>query len=825
MKSIFRCLLVFTNVLIYNIIWGQVSGKITDIKGEALSYATIYIEGTTTGTISNVDGAYLLELPSEGSFTIIYQYVGYAKESIRLNYSGKTIVQNVVLKIDENILGELVINADREDPAYAIIRKAIAKRSYYNNLIKSFEADLYVKGTVKINRAPKEILGEKIGNMGGVLDSARQGIVYLSESKSKFYFMAPNKTKEVMISSITSGENNLFTANQFSIFSFNMYEEYISFSRAIVTPLADHALSHYKYTLDQTTIDQNGMTIHKIKLTPKSTHAPLLQGYIYINDDLWNISSIDLKLCGTALKGTLLDTINLKQVFVPVGQPDKWKLLSQVVNFKAALFGFKMGGTFSYIFSNYNLNADVKAVLNNNETFRVEQKALNKDTAFWNNERPIPLTKEEKRDYVKKDSLSKIWHSRTFLDSTDRVENKFGISDILIGYTWNNSFKKIKYVYPSPLSTIRFNAVEGFKLNLDSYWEWSDSTFRKLTIHPVFEYGFTDKKIKSRLLIEYKFDNLTLGSIALSGGRQYVQFDPRQPVNERNNTWSSLYSKLNEIRLYQRDFIQATYKQEVTNGLFVQFTTEYTDRQPLNVLSNYSFRKKEQPYAQNIPRTDLSENVYSRNKYWKSRMNLLLRPSQKYSSFPNIKIRDVSDWPNIELDYEVGIPLESSSKLFDKLMLRIRDRYVTAKLLGYYSYNIELGTSLGSTPSFFGDFFHPIGNELLAPIDPDLASFNLMPFYSYSTNSYYSLVNFRHHFNGYITDKIPLINKTSLKLVTGFSAMYSPLNGKYWEVFIGLESFKLGPVTLFGIDYTWAYNDLGYTNRGVTIRLSNILNN
>ena len=222
MNCIYSFVFITFNILIYSSMSGQVSGKITDSNGEALPYATIYIGGTSTGTISNVDGAYQLELPSKGSFNIIYQYVGYKKETIQLVYAGTAIIQNIVLKADDNLLGELVISADREDPAYAIIRKAIAKRSYYNNLVKSFQADLYVKGSVKINDAPKEILGEKIGNMGGVLDSSRQGIVYLSESKSKFYFMAPNKTKEVMVSSITSGENNLFTANQFSIFSFNL---------------------------------------------------------------------------------------------------------------------------------------------------------------------------------------------------------------------------------------------------------------------------------------------------------------------------------------------------------------------------------------------------------------------------------------------------------------------------------------------------------------------------------------------------------------------------------------------------------------------------
>ncbi|MBL0025125.1 MAG: hypothetical protein IPO98_08995 [Saprospiraceae bacterium] len=142
---------------------------------------------------------------------------------------------------DENISDELVITADREDPAYNIMRKAIKRRNYFKNQFKSYEADLYVKGLVKITDSPKKILGEEIGDMKGLLDSTGRGIVYLSESKSKFYFQSPDKTKEEMISSVRSGSNSLFTANQFSWASFDIYTEYLNFSRSIVSPIADAA--------------------------------------------------------------------------------------------------------------------------------------------------------------------------------------------------------------------------------------------------------------------------------------------------------------------------------------------------------------------------------------------------------------------------------------------------------------------------------------------------------------------------------------------------------------------------------------------------------
>ncbi len=819
-----RNIFFFILVVVSTNCFGQIVGHIKSTAGDTLPYATIYIENTSTGTVSNAEGYYELSIEENGAYNLIFQYVGYKKQTLSINYSGQKQKYSIALEPD-NIVTELTISANREDPAYAIIRKAIQKRKYYKNQVNSFEADLYVKGSVKITDAPKSVLGQDIGDMGGVLDTARQGIIYLSESKSKYYFIKPDKTKEIMLSSVTSGENSLFTANQFSMFSFDMYDEYMSFGRSIVSPIADNALSHYNYILEKTTIDNDGLTINKIKIIPKSANAPLLRGHIYIIENLWNIQSLDVQFYGSSLKSSFLDTINLRQIFVPVKKPNTWRLFSQVIDFNAGIFGFKMGGTFSYIFSKYQLEKDLSSIFTNNEKFRVEQSALNKDTAFWKAERPIPLTMEEERDYIRKDSLSRIWNSKSYMDSVDRVGNKFKVINLIMGYTWNNSFENRSISFPSPLSSVRFNALEGYKLTLAGKWQWSDSTYRKLSITPNIEYGFSDKLLKPWLEVDYQFDNKSLGHFNLSGGRRNQQFDQNEPINERNNSWRSLMYKLNGIRLFQNNFVKAGYRQEISNGIYIDFSTEYAKRKPLTNTTNYSFRKKDLAYAENIPRADFGAEYYQENQYVRNHLNILLRPYQKYSSYPNVKIRDVSDWPNIEIDYTMGIALDDQSSTFHKLSLRLRDRYVRAKLLGYFSYNVEYGTFLGADPTFFGDFFHPIGNESYMPIAPDLATFNLMPFYSYSTDRYYGLVNFRHHFNGYIIDKIPLLNKTSLKMIAAVSAMYEPRNGEYVELIVGLENFKIGPVPLFDVDYTWAFDKNGFRTHGITFRLSEIFNN
>src|SRR5690606_20066737 len=100
----------------------QIVGHITSSLGDTLPYATIYIENTSTGTVSNVEGYYELALEENGVYSMIFQYVCYKKQSLKINYQGKKQKHNVALEPDENVVTELTSSANSEDPAYAIIR-------------------------------------------------------------------------------------------------------------------------------------------------------------------------------------------------------------------------------------------------------------------------------------------------------------------------------------------------------------------------------------------------------------------------------------------------------------------------------------------------------------------------------------------------------------------------------------------------------------------------------------------------------------------------------------------------------------------------------
>lgn len=185
---------------------GQISGRVSSISGEALAFASIYVQNTSIGTSSNIEGDYELSL-APGTYQLVFQYIGYQQKVLEISVDQSPQQLDVQLKEESVTLSEVVVRADAEDPAYPIIRKAIAKRPYYKNLVNAYSCDAYIKGVQKLLDAPDKVLGQEIGDMGGSLDSNRQGIVYLSESEAQLFYQRPNQKKEVMISSKVSGND------------------------------------------------------------------------------------------------------------------------------------------------------------------------------------------------------------------------------------------------------------------------------------------------------------------------------------------------------------------------------------------------------------------------------------------------------------------------------------------------------------------------------------------------------------------------------------------------------------------------------------------
>lgn len=84
----------------------MVSGKVLDALQEPLVGVSIRIEGTTQGTITDVDGAFEVQVPAAGA-TLDFSYVGYLTEKVKVKPGQKNIV--VYMQEDAIMLDEAVV--------------------------------------------------------------------------------------------------------------------------------------------------------------------------------------------------------------------------------------------------------------------------------------------------------------------------------------------------------------------------------------------------------------------------------------------------------------------------------------------------------------------------------------------------------------------------------------------------------------------------------------------------------------------------------------------------------------------------------------------
>ena len=82
-----------------------IQGIVTDETGEPLIGAGVVVEGTTIGTITGIDGDYILTVP-ESAVNLVFSFIGLADQTVAI--AGQTQI-NVVLKADSTFLDEVVV--------------------------------------------------------------------------------------------------------------------------------------------------------------------------------------------------------------------------------------------------------------------------------------------------------------------------------------------------------------------------------------------------------------------------------------------------------------------------------------------------------------------------------------------------------------------------------------------------------------------------------------------------------------------------------------------------------------------------------------------
>ena len=782
-----RIFLLFSLLFCNNFLFaGKVSGKISDEKNQPLSFSSILVKGTIKGASANSFGEYSIQL-EPGNYTLVAQHVGYKSIEQKITVTNADQTLNFVLPEQQYDLGNVTVKQG-EDPAYEIIRKTIKKKKDYENEIKKFQSEVYIKGQLKLRNFPKKFMGEKIDFEDG--DSSKKKMLFLSETVAT-YSVEGTKKKVEVTSTKVSGNSNGFGFSSPQIFSF--YENTIMLGnlnpRGFISPIATAALYYYNYKFEGTFFENNKM-ISRIRVTPKRKYEPLFNGYINILEDEWRIHSTQLTLYKEN-QMQLVDTLRIEQLYVPAGKV--WIIKQQTIYPAIKMFGFDAHGSFLQVYDKVNLNPTFPKNFFNNTILKYYDSSNKKTLGFWDTIRPIPLLEEEVKDYKKKDSLEQLRKDPKYLDSIDRKRNKPNIISLInSGQTFGREKNKIYVQVDALLDVVNYNTVEGLAINLSPRVIFQSKTQERksLSITPNLRYGFSNEHFNAHLTTTYTYGKTYRSSVTLAGGKRVFQFDNNNPIRSRTNTFSTLYWERNYLKIYEAVFGRASITKGFGDGFTLGGSIQYQDRSGLENTTDYKWR--------DIPERFFKPNIFlPDHQALQAGINVLWQPGSKYIELPERKISVGSKYPTLSLNYIHGVKSVFGSDVdFGKWRFEVSDN-LNMKLYGAFNYRVSTGGFVYNNASFLPDFQHYLANQYLSS-SPFLSSFQLMPFYIYSnTEKLSSTAHVEYHLNGFLTNKIPLFKKLNWFLVGGANLMYTNKNLYYNEAFVGLENI----LKILRVDY------------------------
>ena len=672
-------------ILIYLLLPGTILAQTWEVKGtildaatkKPLPYASILLSGTNTGSVSNLDGDFIFKL-TVGEHLLITKYIGYKTDSVNIFVP---TTRNIVISLIKQpiLLPEVLVTS--EDPAYRIIKEAIKRKSINNKGLNNYEYSSYLKNVMESD---------------GVIALVQEMII-------KSYRLKDNKTKEFILETHR-------TVNQKKIPNFNIAADLTDkhmpdFSadtlrlmmNTVYLPIADNAFDYYDYKLLKT-IGTPDAPVYEIRVLPRSSIQPLLEGVIYIEGENYSIVKIDLK----ASKGVRFPYIHDLKI-------DFKQSLGKFNGYRLPYY-FEMDASMGFSFqgligiapvslhevnsiTEYKINQPVpdsvnKSVMSNyggyvSDSTKRKMPPKEISSAEMKSLRPVPLSVSEVKAYATIDTTMTLEKSIKFTGAFAGLASKASGNESNSGNKSNfgqSVFGQIgrimlNYIY---LNNNRVeNLTFGIKYNSDIF----DKNIYTNS-YAAYSTGMKDKLWSFAL--GYRFGNYFLTGIELEAFRKVQEWQAFNPFSHIINSASILIG----YKDYYNYYLSSGYSVGIIKNSGNYFSTS------LNFISERQSSLQEKKYLSII------------NSGRKLRINPLIdegldRKIRFYLQLGNspLEIQIVpSDGLITYIDFSQHYLNSDFSyfKIFSACQLRINTFYPELFLSPYLQFNVEAGYIKGN---------------------------------------------------------------------------------------------------------------------------------
>lgn len=695
-------LFLILNLCIIGLSSQQLNILITDTLNRPLSYATIYINELQRGAAADEHGKISMKLPA-GEYNYEVSSLGYVtQKGSQVVTTGET---NLQYRLAEHVfhLNEVNVVGSREDPAYNIMRHAIAQAPFYGNMLKSYQADVYLKGTGKALAVPKVL---KLS--GGLHKEAKlmTNRLFLLEEEKQVKFVAPDKYTTKVLAYKQSFPEQMQVA--FTQPVMNLYEPEF-FNK--ISPLNKNAFAYYRYKLENC-FTENGLIINKIKFTPKIDNPKLVSGELYIIDGLWCLSAVEIaidlsgvdaqlkimcksikpkvylpvtthldcqfNIMGFKAEATYYSSIRYKDVVADVNvlQPERMDHLLDFLSKDAQLNRHKqLMDKFNSSQELTNREARQMAAMNikyvegikfegkrrkyelsDNRTIGsndIDSLANDRDEAYWNSVRTVPLQEDEVLSYQNAPAIK---------DSLDQLQKRSTFSKIMRTFLIGNKFKTNNgkfwiALHGLPSYITEFNFVDGYWVGADFSAGAKLSERSALRLDVGAYYATARRAFVGETELSLDYAPRRNGLLYAKAGTLSTDYNNVYRNSRLLNAFLSAFFGNNAVKFYDQKYITLGNCIDVFNGFQLNISGTWQERSMLrNHIKHSWFGTKAKP---NYPEVEVFQPM-PRNYLLKFETGAFYSPGNYYRMVNGRKVYEASSNPVFSLNYERAFPVDNS---------------------------------------------------------------------------------------------------------------------------------------------------------------------
>ena len=801
----------------------KIRGIVTDsITGDPLPFVSVFLKGSTTGTMTDNSGKFSFSVPSSTPM-ITAGSIGYKEKSI-LPVTGKYTSLRFRLAPASYKISEVVIRPKKQkyskkrNPAVDFVRKVIESKNRHNPYQKEYYRYHHAERTIVALNNFREEKNKKLIHKYPFLKSyidtsGLSGKPVLPVSSKELvedvYFQrSPGAEKKVVMAKKNSGIDEMLPEEGVDhvlgeVFKdVDIYSNNIQlFLRPFVSPLSTGAPDFYKYYLMDTVI-VGSEKCADLAFVPFSSQSPGFTGHLFVTlDSTYFVKKVKLNF-PKDINLNFIQDMSIEQEFSRA--PDGTRLLTHddiQVEFSvlSIINGFYARRTSTYSGHSFLKPSDMTVFTEKENT--IPAKNESRPDSYW-------AASFQDSTYLKGNTVGNMLErlrKDPFYYITEKV-----FAALLTGYIETHP-QNNKITLGPVYSTLSSNTVEGVRLRAGGFTTagLNDHWFGKGYV----AYGTTDQKAKYLAEIEYSFDKKK---------KQANEF----PINSIRATYSYELNRLGQHYAESADNVllslkrlpddKVTYERNIGLSYNKEFYSQFS--YGLDVRYHTDFATRYLPLTDNTTGSNMPS--YSMGE---AEVRLRYAPGERIYQTPGKRYSITRNAPVFTLSHTVAMKgLLGSTYNVSHTEIGFQKRFWFSE---FGTANVILRAGKVWSKSPFPLLILPNANLSYIVQYDTYSNMNALEF----INDQYVSWDLNYNMNGFILNRIPLIQYLKLREIVSFRGMYgslSPQNdpaqsndllkfpagsytmGKvpYMEAGVGLENiFKI-----LRIDYVWRLTYLNH---------------